>query len=557
MSTNNNSSSLNVSNGRAKQSAVFKMPVKSFPESFSINLGQNGDKNDCTQTSKSITSSIATTPRSDKSNIITCPSTTPSNQSNSQINGSSIKSSVRRLFSPNSSAKSSLINSPNLSSSNQMISSKKQLQLSTPQSSKQITSFLVTQQISRVNSQSQQAIHSMVATSIASTKVLIDPNPAANTKKNSNEMNTSSLKFDLNSIENSNFNNSVIKGNLKEVGSSFMSNILSTSNDLSDETSTASNSTVSSIGSQFKSEPKIIKKKPISSFEGIGMSQSLIKTGSTSATNRSTPTNSLKKHLHILKSNSKKVLMVSNPSTAPSSSSKSTDKSKTEGEFVSSNLSMPQSVSESSSPINSASSSPIGQHSLLALKINEYEMKIKELNNEIDSTYRNSNESHAKIRDLQLEIERLSRLYDYEIGKQSKYEEKMISLKHIAEEKQIESAAIKYEFRKVQEQKETLAAENQYLKSFLNSLNINPQSGTSNNLQVIAMTNSSRHSSPSSAYNSPRLKNNSSLTSVNPKPSTPISPQIGSNNITSSHQIQGNSYTYPKHFINFKILFFM
>ena len=82
-------------------------------------------------------------------------------------------------------------------------------------------------------------------------------------------------------------------------------------------------------------------------------------------------------------------------------------------------------------------------------------MKINELKNEINTSYQSSKEYKHEIRDLQMEIERLSQLYNFELNKQTKYEEKMISLKQTAEEKQIESAAIKYEFRKVQELKES------------------------------------------------------------------------------------------------------
>lgn len=78
-------------------------------------------------------------------------------------------------------------------------------------------------------------------------------------------------------------------------------------------------------------------------------------------------------------------------------------------------------------------------------------------------------ESQTKIKELQNEIDRLSRLYDYEIGKQSKFEEKLMSLKQLAEEKQIESAALKFEYRKMKEVKETLQAENAYLKSVISS----------------------------------------------------------------------------------------
>ena len=73
----------------------------------------------------------------------------------------------------------------------------------------------------------------------------------------------------------------------------------------------------------------------------------------------------------------------------------------------------------------------------------------------------------------------MSRLYDYEIGNRNKYEEKLASLKQMAEEKQIESAAIKFEFRKMQDLREAVIAENQYLKSMMANGNGNvSRSGT-------------------------------------------------------------------------------
>ena len=50
------------------------------------------------------------------------------------------------------------------------------------------------------------------------------------------------------------------------------------------------------------------------------------------------------------------------------------------------------------------------------------------------------------------------------LSKKSSVDDKMQDLKKTAEEKQIESAALKYEFRKI---KENLSAENNLLKSFL------------------------------------------------------------------------------------------
>jgi hypothetical protein len=100
-------------------------------------------------------------------------------------------------------------------------------------------------------------------------------------------------------------------------------------------------------------------------------------------------------------------------------------------------------------------------------KIGEYEHRISELTAEIGKSQRYTSESHAKCHNLQAEIDRLSSLYDYEIGNRNKNEERLAGLRQLAEEKQIESAAIKFEFRKVQELKENLLAENQYLKTLL------------------------------------------------------------------------------------------
>ena len=111
----------------------------------------------------------------------------------------------------------------------------------------------------------------------------------------------------------------------------------------------------------------------------------------------------------------------------------------------------------------------------------------------------------------------MSRLYDYEIGKQSKLEERVTSLKNLAEEKQIESAALKYEYRKIKELKESLQAENAYLKSLLATAAAaaatsaqSPQKTTTNssntaNLGLIAAMQQHHHqqqsTSPSAANN--------------------------------------------------------
>ncbi len=103
--------------------------------------------------------------------------------------------------------------------------------------------------------------------------------------------------------------------------------------------------------------------------------------------------------------------------------------------------------------------------------------------------------SSFKLKDLNDEIERLSRLYDYEKCKQNKYEEKIQLYKQMAEEKQIESAALKYEFRKIQEINDTLLTENTYLKNYI----VHPVSGvngsTTSNVNLQTSTSTSSNSS--------------------------------------------------------------
>ncbi len=68
------------------------------------------------------------------------------------------------------------------------------------------------------------------------------------------------------------------------------------------------------------------------------------------------------------------------------------------------------------------------------------------------------------IDELKQEIDKLK----FEVSRREEDEDaKLNQFKRIAEEKQIESAALKYEFRKLQEMKENLSAENNLFKSFL------------------------------------------------------------------------------------------
>jgi hypothetical protein len=181
-----------------------------------------------------------------------------------------------------------------------------------------------------------------------------------------------------------------------------------------------------------------------------------------------------------LKTNSKKVLLGQSSSHHSSSNDKNTNQSN----FANS----------SSNSINSLS--PLNQS------------KASELN-----------ESAMKLRELQAEI--------------GKYEEKMLSFKKIAEEKQIESAALKYEYRKVQEVKDSLLSENAYLKSLLSNQN-------NTNTLMIATSTSTLN------YNSPRLSQNNSSNLINKSNNNNIS-NLSSNSphcsstttSTSNLQIQG------------------
>jgi hypothetical protein len=157
-------------------------------------------------------------------------------------------------------------------------------------------------------------------------------------------------------------------------------------------------------------------------------------------------------------------------------------------------------------------------------KISEYEQRINELTAEISRSQRYTSDTHAKCHSLQAEIDRLSSLYDFEVGNRNKYEEKLASLRQIAEEKQIESAAIKFEYRKIQEVRENLLAENQYLKSLL--------AKSSNNGNICATPNSNGSSQQQAGDSTPspssksglrlkQLQGNSSSASLTGPGSTP------------------------------------
>ena len=284
---------------------------------------------------------------------------------------------------------------------------------------------------------------------------------------------------------------------------------------------------------------------------------------------KSTPTSSLKKHLNILKNNGKKVLLGShinsnnnnnnlnpNPNTSSSSTIFTNNKPQPLTKIATGSSGTCTSSKSGNgglkhqSPTSLVSTSPSLSTSpstnIPFSKLQEYEMKITELKNEINTSYQSTNEYKHEIKDLQMEIERLSHLYNFELTKQTKYEEKMISLKQTAEEKQIESAAIKYEFRKVQELKDNLAAENAYLKSLINNNNNAQKLSAGNSLMTTSLNNNvSTSSSPKSTYNSPRMLNSnvnnvaiSSTSSLCSAGSTSLI-NTSTNNLNANLQVQG------------------
>jgi hypothetical protein len=158
----------------------------------------------------------------------------------------------------------------------------------------------------------------------------------------------------------------------------------------------------------------------------------------------------LKKHLNILKTNSKKVLMGSTSTTAatvPSSSSSGV-------------LSKP-SVSKKPS-IASSSGSPKSLNNMTGSLVSTDTISSK--NSSYSLATSNAEHSQQVIDELKQEIDKLK----FEVSRREEDEDaKLNQFKRIAEEKQIESAALKYEFRKLQEMKENLSAENNLFKSFL------------------------------------------------------------------------------------------
>lgn len=174
--------------------------------------------------------------------------------------------------------------------------------------------------------------------------------------------------------------------------------------------------------------------------------------------NTSKSPKTIKKSLNIFKSNSKKATASDKTSTISS---------------ISSNGSLPPpppAPQFAKLILPPPPPPPPGTYDQQVLNTNE-QKQIRELQIEIETLRQKiqlTDSNQLKIKELNAEIERLSRLYDYEIGKQAKYEEKITFFKQIAEERQIESAALKYEFRKIQDLKDSLFAENSYLKSYIN-----------------------------------------------------------------------------------------
>jgi hypothetical protein len=124
----------------------------------------------------------------------------------------------------------------------------------------------------------------------------------------------------------------------------------------------------------------------------------------------------------------------------------------------------------------------------------------------------------------------LSRLYDYEKCKQSKYDEKIQLYKQMAEEKQIESAALKYEYRKIQEINDNLLTENTYLKNYI----VHPAANSAATPAVANLQTSTSTSSTSSLSQLPPVVHQSNGTSVS-------SPKVSANHTNSPRGILGSN----------------
>ena len=117
--------------------------------------------------------------------------------------------------------------------------------------------------------------------------------------------------------------------------------------------------------------------------------------------------------------------------------------------------------------------------------------------------------SQVKVKELSMEIERMSRLYDFEISKHTATQEKLDNIKleyhKLSEEKQLELAKLKYEYRKIQE---NILNENSVLKHRLQAQSSQNVSPTTPLVSVNASSPRSRFLNASSAATpSPRNLN--------------------------------------------------
>lgn len=371
---------------------VFKIPNKSIPESTK------------------------------QADTVDCLSVKNANQTTSSSN--SLKSSVKRLFSPKHSHNSSLSPSPQI--------------LTTPSgnSGSVIGTPVMTSKRPMQQPQTQptrqNSLTSRSASSVSTPPAIEQINTICVSL--SADLDLSSSKTDeLQSLSAQNDNYQI-----SDITSSSNTSTLSSSTTNSTTKSFNNKATRPSVHFSSASKPKPV----IASSVGLN-SKTVVATQSTGS--------AIKKHLNLLKSNSKKVLMGSSASPASlPARGVNTRLVKTPSTQLASNINRSSSQSQSSSPVSI-----------------EYESKINELANEIKNSELIKQELENKLKDLQSEMERLSRLYDFEMGQKSRNEENLQNMKKIAEEKQCESAAIKFEYRKIQELKENLLNENSYLKSLL------------------------------------------------------------------------------------------
>ena len=239
-------------------------------------------------------------------------------------------------------------------------------------------------------------------------------------------------------------------------------------------------------------------------------------TTATSQSPRALATNSLKKHLNLFR-NPKKVLLLNSATNGQSQLPPPPP--------------LPPSPMFNLPPPPPPPSATSPQQHQYDYELNEQKF-IKDLQTQVDCLKKHQqldSVTQMKIKELNSEIERLSRLYDFEVSKQSKYEEKIQLFKQMAEEKQIESAALKYEYRKMQELKDNLMAENSYLKTYI----MQPQTPT---------TSTTASASPRSTkiiQNSPRLNTSGSSNSIMANRNSNATTQSPRNNQQIAFNVQG------------------